>query len=66
MSDFQYFGNDRNDNKEWYVAYTVLVGVILAAVMPFAFLSLKKASFGRDPARKFVPWYKASLWLFFM
>jgi hypothetical protein len=45
--------------------YTVLVGIVLA-VIPFAFLSLLKNNFGRDPARRFVPWLKAAFSLFFL
>ena len=58
----QYSGSP--EARSWDIAYTVLVGVILLAVLPFAFLSLVKNSFGRDPARGFVPWLKASFCLF--
>ncbi|KAK4207074.1 hypothetical protein QBC37DRAFT_299479 [Rhypophila decipiens] len=57
---FHYNNADGNDPKAWVVAYTVLVGVVLLAVIPFTFLSLFKSHFGSDPARRFVPWFKAS------
>jgi hypothetical protein len=62
MAAYQYSVGD--GSRSWYVAYTVLIGVILLAVLPFTFLSLMRANFGRDPARRFVPWLKASFCLF--
>ncbi|KFA51955.1 hypothetical protein S40293_11129 [Stachybotrys chartarum IBT 40293] len=44
--------------RAYDLAYTVLAGVILVAVLPFALLSLVKNKHGKDPARKFVPWLK--------
>jgi hypothetical protein len=64
MAAYQYSVGD--GSRSWYVAYTVLIGVILLAVLPFTFLSLMRANFGRDPARRFVPWLKASFCLFLM
>lgn len=64
METFQSYGRDGGGG--WYVAYAALIGVILLAVMPFTFMSLMKTNFGRDPARRFVPWFKASLFLFFI
>ncbi|KAM7214723.1 hypothetical protein V8F06_009888 [Rhypophila decipiens] len=63
---FQYNSADGNDANAWVVAYTVLVGVVLLAVIPFTFLSLFKSHSRRDPARRFVPWFKASFVLFFI
>ncbi|GAB1312689.1 hypothetical protein MFIFM68171_02899 [Madurella fahalii] len=53
-----------NSTRSYAVAYTVLVGIILLAVIPFALLSLSKNKSRRDPARRFVPWLKISFWLF--
>ncbi|KAK4103685.1 hypothetical protein N658DRAFT_484569 [Parathielavia hyrcaniae] len=60
--DFVSTGNE--EARSWSIAYTVLVGVILLAVLPFTFLSLAKNHYGRDPARGFVPWLKAAFLLF--
>ncbi|KAB5545724.1 hypothetical protein GE09DRAFT_1243499 [Coniochaeta sp. 2T2.1] len=50
--------------RSWAIAYTVLIGVVLLAVLPFTFLSLVKNNSGRDRALGFVPWLKASFCLF--
>jgi hypothetical protein len=58
----QYSG--RSDVRSWDTAYTVLIGIILLAVLPFNFLFLIKNRYGRDPARRFVLWLQASFCLF--
>jgi hypothetical protein len=50
--------------RAYDLAYTVLAGVILVAVLPFALLSLVKNKHGKDPARKFVPWLKSAFLVF--
>lgn len=64
MAAYQYSGRD--GNTRWYLAYTVLIGILLLAVLPFTFLSLMRVKSGRDPARRFVPWLNASFVLFFI
>lgn len=59
---YQFVGNDTA--RTWSVVYTVLVGVVFLAVLPFTFLSLARNRSGRDPARSFVPWLKAAFLLF--
>ncbi|RYO98444.1 hypothetical protein DL764_007087 [Monosporascus ibericus] len=50
--------------RAYDVAYTVLIGAILVVVLPFAIIALAKNKYGRDPARRFVPWLKAAFVLF--
>lgn len=49
---------------EYYFAYSVLLGIELLVVLPFAFLCLIKNKSSKDAARRFVPWLKVTFWVF--
>ncbi|GKT51839.1 uncharacterized protein ColSpa_12020 [Colletotrichum spaethianum] len=52
--------------RAYNIVYTALIGIILVIVLPFAILILAKSKYGRDPARRFVPWLKVASILFAM
>jgi len=51
---------------DYYSAYCALLGIETLVLLPVAVLSIFKARSRNDATRKFVPWFKAAIWLFWL